>query len=104
MKKVIVAMVVVSLCWMAASTASAGYPRQFGYRSSVAPRTYLYGQGGPGLYPSRFGSGFGGYNPGYSGRGYGYHAPAYGAGYGGGYGYDNYGGQQVQQINIYLGR
>jgi hypothetical protein len=86
----------------ASSDASAGYP-QYGYRSSVAPRTYLYGQGAPGLYPSRFGSGFGGYNPGYSPR---YYGGGYGNyGYGNqGYGNQGYGGQQIQQFNIYLGR
>jgi hypothetical protein len=51
--------------WVAASAVEAQqFPRRvnYGYSSSVAPRTYLYGQGAPGLYPSRFGSGFGGYN------------------------------------------
>ncbi|HTN76492.1 MAG TPA: hypothetical protein VL096_14635 [Pirellulaceae bacterium] len=53
------------------------------YSSGIAPRVYTYG--GPGLYPTRFRSGYG----------------AYGGGYYGGYPYGNYRGGT--QVNIGFG-
>jgi hypothetical protein len=86
----LVLLMAVCFSLIAVASAEAGYPGRYGnsygygYRSSVAPRVYLYGRGAPGLYPSRFGSGFGGYNQGYNYyRGYGYYD---------GYGYQGYGG------------
>jgi len=89
----LVLLVAVCFSFIAIESVEAGYPSRYGYgyRSSVAPRTYLYGRGAPGLYPSRFGSGFGGYNQGYNYyRGYDYYD-----GYGG---YGNGGNTIIIQI------
>lgn len=92
----LVLLVVVCFSLVVVESVQAGYPSRYGYgyRSSVAPRTYLYGRGAPGLYPSRFGSGFGGYNQGYNYyRGYDYYD-----GYGGYGGYGNGGNTIIIQI------
>jgi hypothetical protein len=97
MRNFVLAMVAGVLVWASAAYVQAGHPgcyggggygygSGYGYRPSnyysggLTPRVYNYGYGAPGLYPSRFSTGYGG---GYSG---GYGQGYYGGGYYGGRG------------------